>query len=89
MARKRTPKINGALSMQQELEELFFQAKKTGNIKQAAYLAQVWSSLESHASLERERDREERTALDDLVDILKDMRSKFNNDEKGEIENEE
>lgn len=89
MARKKQPKINGALDMQRELEELFFQAKKTGKTKQAAYLAQVWTSLESHAALERERDKEKRTALDDLVDILKDMRSKLNNDETGGTENEE
>lgn len=89
MAKKKQPKINGALSMQQELEELFFDAKKAGNIKQAAYLAQVWASLESHAASERDKNKEERTALDDLVEILKDMRSKFNNDEKGEIENED
>jgi hypothetical protein len=88
MARKRTPKINGALSMQQELEKLFFQAKKAGNTKQAGYIAQVWASLESHASLERERGKEERTSLDDLVDIFKDMRSKLYNDEKGDVEDE-
>ena len=69
--------------MQRELEKLFFESKKTGNIKQAAYLAQVWSSLECHANLERERDKEEKTALDDLVEILQDIRSKYINDKKG------
>lgn len=89
MARKRTPKINGALSMQQELEELFFQAKKTGNIKQAAYLAQVWASLESHAASERDKNKEERTALDDLVSILGELRSKYINDETDGVIHEE
>jgi hypothetical protein len=88
MAKKKQPKINGALSMQQELEELFFQAKKAKNIKQAGYIAQVWASLESHASLERDQDKEDKTALDDLVDILKNMRSKLYNDGKGEKEDD-
>lgn len=88
MARKRKPKICGALDMQKELEELFFGAKNAGNLKEAGYIAQVWSSLENHAASERESNKEERTALDDLVDILENMRSKYNNETKVK-ENEE
>ena len=89
MAKKKQTKINGALSMQQELEELFFQAKKAGNIKQAGYIAQVWASLESNASLERDQDKEDKTALDDLVAILCELRSKYINDKTEGIEDEE
>jgi hypothetical protein len=88
MAKKRKPKISGALAMQSELEELFFEAKKSGNIKHAGYLAQVWASLEGHAALEREKDKGEKTALDDLVEILKDMRSQYVNNSEGVIEDE-
>ena len=77
MVKKRKTRINCALDMQREIEELFFLAKMNGNIKQAAYLCQVWISCEGYAEKEREKTRTERTSLDDLVDILGDMRAKF------------
>ncbi len=74
--------------MQREIEELFFEAKKAGNVKQAAYLAQVWTSLEGHATSEREKNKDEKTSLDDLVLIIKDMRSEYFNNLTGDIDNE-
>lgn len=79
MAKKTKSKLTSALAMQGELEALFFQAKEAGNIKQAAYLSQVWCSLENHAAREREAlaKAQEKTSLDDLVDILGDMRTEY------------
>jgi hypothetical protein len=84
-------KIKSALDMQGELEELFQSAKAKGDIRQAAYVSQVWASLESHAAKERERLTEDRTSIDDLVDIMRDWRKDYleKEQEKGDIENEE
>lgn len=79
MATKRKTRITSALDMQRELEELFQQAKAEGNVKSAAYLAQVWASLEGHAAKEREKAKEERTSIDDLVDILGSIRADYIN----------
>lgn len=77
MAKIRKIRINCALDMQREIEELFFLAKMNGDIKQAAYLCQVWISCEGYAEKAREKTRTERTSLDDLVDILGDMRAQY------------
>lgn len=79
MATKSKKEIVNALDMQREIQELFLEAKKAGNVKSAAYLAQVWASLESHAAKEREKVKEERTAIDDLVDILGSIRADYTN----------
>ncbi|NCC85020.1 MAG: hypothetical protein EOM03_12970 [Clostridia bacterium] len=91
MAKKSKPKITSALDMQGELEELFQAAKAKGDIRQAAYVSQVWASLESHAAKEREKQTEERTSIDDLVDIMKEWRQDYleKEHEKGDIEDEE
>ena len=90
MAKKSKPKITSALDMQGELEELFRTAKANGDIRQAAYVSQVWASLESHAAKERERLTEDRTSIDDLVEIMKEWRKDLveNKETKGDIEDE-
>lgn len=66
--------------MQNEIAKLFRIAVEKGDLKTAGYLAQIWVSCEAHAKEERKLKSNEHTAIDDLVDILRECRSKFNSE---------
>lgn len=73
-------KICSAIEMQEEISKLFRLAIEKDDLKTAGYLAQIWISCETHAKEERKVKSYEHTSIDDLVEILKDCRSKFNSE---------
>lgn len=65
MGKKRTAK-----KMQSDLGELFDKAKEDGNLKTAAYVAQVWLSSRAAVAEEEVEKQKGQTSLDKLVKEL-------------------
>ncbi len=77
MAAPKPRKIGSALAMQAQLEELFFQAVESGNIKAAGYIGQIWVSCEAYAKEERAGKDQATTSIDNLCKILNRARKEM------------
>lgn len=72
MAKKRT-----ARQMHNDLGELFDKAKEEGNLKVAAYVAQVWLSSRAAVAEEEAEKRNGQTSIDRLVRELELQRKAY------------